>query len=147
MATSFFWWLLYFMIKILNEYACRSSFCSRLLYTCISSWCFAGAKTLYQLNTAWVTEMRELYDSGIQAGLKKSTSFLLYRLRNDQNPQQATVVSVPLSSTVRWAKRSCTWCGSGWKATGSTTVLFLANEDCIFRYVLGFGVNYYFTKH
>ena len=46
----------------------RSSFCSRLLYACISSACYAGNKTLAQINEAWVDQMLDLYENGVQAG-------------------------------------------------------------------------------
>ena len=47
----------------------RASFCSRLLYTCISSACFAGTQTMEQLNVAWVSQMKSLYEDGVEAGL------------------------------------------------------------------------------
>lgn len=48
----------------------RSSFCSRLLFTCISSACFAGSHTLDQLNTNWVEQMLDLFNDGVEASLK-----------------------------------------------------------------------------
>jgi hypothetical protein len=47
----------------------RSSFCSRFLFTCMSSACFAGDLTLRQLNTHWVEQMLELFENGLEAGL------------------------------------------------------------------------------
>lgn len=71
----------------------RASFCSRLLYTCISSWCFAGEKTLKQLNRAWVSEMRELYDNGIEAGISMAPMFLKSMSRDPRHePQRLTTV-------------------------------------------------------
>lgn len=45
----------------------RSSFCSRFLFTCISSACFAGETTLRQINENWSAQMVDLYENGFEA--------------------------------------------------------------------------------
>ena len=45
----------------------RSSFCSRFLFTCISSACFAGETTLRQINENWCAQMVDLYENGFEA--------------------------------------------------------------------------------
>ena len=52
-----------------------------------------GKKTLKQLNRAWVSEMRELYDSGIEAGISMAPMFLKSMSRDPRHePQRLTTV-------------------------------------------------------
>lgn len=84
---TYFSWLYYFFLlsqisaqtsppsetiwafSTLNAMRPRDSFCSRLLYCCISASAFSGEKTLAQLNTAWTNVMLELYASGFEVPL------------------------------------------------------------------------------
>ena len=59
----------YLLIMATGLVQLRSSFCSRFLFTCMSSACFAGDLTLRQLNTHWVEQMLELFENGLEAGL------------------------------------------------------------------------------
>ncbi|CAJ1375798.1 unnamed protein product [Effrenium voratum] len=45
------------------------TFCSRLLFTCISSKLFAGDLTLRQINRAWAEQMISLSQDGVPAGI------------------------------------------------------------------------------
>ena len=54
-----------------RTFAClfRPSFCSRLLFTCMSASCFSGDRTMQQLSDAWVAQMLELWADGVEARL------------------------------------------------------------------------------
>ena len=58
----------------------RDSFCSRLLYCCISASAFAGERTLRELNQAWTEEMLDLYENGFEARGKQNAFFPHQRL-------------------------------------------------------------------
>lgn len=75
----------------------RSSFCSRFLFTCISSACFAGEQTLRQLNENWVKQMVDLFENGVEASLLEATFVDHHHLQHVQCMHMSKI-----NCQVRW---------------------------------------------